>query len=60
MVMAASGSVGETIAPSANAAAQDMSATRPRETTATAAAVIRTSATAISEIARASARTLAR
>jgi hypothetical protein len=42
MAMAASGSVGETIAPSANAAAQDRPATRPRATTATAAAVTRT------------------
>ena len=56
MALAASGSVGETIAPSANAAGQLMPSTTAWATTATATMVARTSPTADSEIARASAR----
>ena len=56
MAVAASGSVGDTIAPSANAAGQLMPSTIAWATTATATVVARTSPTADSEIARASAR----
>ena len=56
MAVAASGSVGDTIAPSANAAGQLMSSISAWATAATATMVTRTSPTAASEIARASAR----
>jgi hypothetical protein len=56
MAVAASGSVGETMAPSANAAGQPSPSMAAWATTATAAAVTRTSPTAAAEIARASAR----
>jgi hypothetical protein len=56
MALAASGSVGETIAPRANATGQVIPSTMAMAATATAAAVARTSPTASSEIVRASAR----
>ena len=56
MALAARGSVGETIAPRANAAGQVIPSTMAWAVTATATAVARTSPTADIEIARASAR----